>query len=163
MDSSVLSQQLGDSDKATRRLAAERLSQNMELAAEVADELVAHAGDDDRTVAEYCVAALEELGPPALSQLDSLARLAEAKNSEVAYWAVTLLGRAGELAGAHAATLGSVVAGDAAPAVRERAAWALGRLGAMAAPARADLEAAAEGDLPSLARTASKSLAKIAR
>ena len=63
----------------------------MELAAEVADELVAHAGDDDRTVAEYCVAALEELGPPALSQLDSLARLAEAKNSE------------GGLLGGHAA------------------------------------------------------------
>ncbi len=135
MHISDLSDMLSSDDDAKRREAAELLSQNAEVAADVAVELVRHVGDEDRVVAEYCVATLEELGPPAASQLDAIASLAGAEHPDVAYWAVTLLGRAGVAAAEHATLLGHLVASEVAPAVRERAAWALGRIGPAAAVA----------------------------
>ncbi len=48
---------------------------------------------DDEAVSNWVVAALEELGTPSISAVESLNSLAMAENSLVAYWAVTLLGR----------------------------------------------------------------------
>ncbi len=148
-----LGDMLSSGDQATRRQAAEVLSQNAEAAVEVAVELVRHVGDDDRVVAEYCVATLEELGSPTASQLEELAKLAQSDNADVAYWAATLLGRSGAAAAEHAKLLGGIVTGNASEAVRERAAWALGRMGPAAAVAMPQLETAAKADSASVARS----------
>ena len=161
MHVSDLIDMLASDDQAMRRQAAELLSQNVDVAVDVATALVQHVGDDDRVVAEYCVATLEELGPPPASQLDDLACLASAENTDVAYWAVTLIGRCGVAAVGQAQLLGELVASDAATNVRERAAWALGRIGPAASAALPQLESAARASPESLARAVAKALEAI--
>lgn len=165
MHISDLADMLNADDSATRRRAAELLSQNADVAADVAIDLVRHAGDEDRVVAEYCVATLEDLGEPPPSQLEGLSRLATNEHADVAYWAVTLMGRAGITAAEHSMLLGDIVISDAPPQVRERAAWAIARIGPAAAIAKPQLESAAntagDPDFESLARAAAKALEAI--
>ncbi len=149
---------LGSDDLETQRQAAERLSQNAEAAVEVAVVVVEHSGDSDRVVAEYCVATLEDLGPPAASSLESLAQLTQSNNSDVAYWAATLLGRAGVTAAEQAGALGQLLGSEAAETVRERAAWALGRIGRAAEAARPHLESATKATSKRIALAATKAL-----
>lgn len=158
MHISDLGKMLASDDSAIRHRAAEQLSQNADVAAEVAVDLVRHVGDGDRVVADYCVATLEELGPPPASQLEPLAQLTTSDNADVAYWAVTLVGRLGVAATEQATLLGNLVASDAPPQVRERAAWALTRIGPPAAVARPQLESCADAAPPSLARAVAKAL-----
>ncbi len=161
MHISDLIDMLASDDQAMRRRAAELLSQNVDVAGDVATALVQHVGDNDRIVAEYCVATLEELGPPPASQLDELANLATAAEVDVAYWAVTLIGRCGVAASEQTHTLGNLVVSDAATIVRERAAWALGRIGPAASAAVPQLESAAGATPESLARAVAKALEAI--
>ena len=91
-------------------------------------ELVQACGDDE-SVREWAVAALEELGPPPVGALRKLSALVTDANELVAYWAVTLLGRSGSDAAAVAPVLSSVLSTSPHPAVRQRAAWALGEIG----------------------------------
>jgi len=156
-----LGEQLSSSDPPTRHNAAKLLSQNADAAVDVAIELVQFAGDPDRVVAEYCVATLEELGPPAASQLEPLSQLAVSENSDVAYWAVTLIGRAGVAATNQAMLLGDIVIGDAELAVRERAAWALSRIGSAASVAVPQLQSVSEDQPDSLVRAVAKALETI--
>lgn len=128
MDVVQLASQLESTDQAARQQAAEKLSQNAESASVVACALARHAGDDDRIVAEYCVATLEELGPPEHSQLDCLAGLLSTSNPDVLYWAITLLGRAGTAAAGHRDLLAGIAAGHADANLRSRANWAVDRL-----------------------------------
>ena len=161
MHISELGERLASSDTTTRHQAAKLLSQNADAAVEVAVELVRFAGDPDRVVAEYCVATLEEMGPPAASQLDSLSTLAASDNTDVAYWAITLIGRAGVSAAEQVMLLGDIVASEADVAVRERAAWALGRIGPAAAIAAPQLRTVSEDEPESLVRAAAKALETI--
>jgi HEAT repeat protein len=161
MHISELGDILSSDDQAMRRRAAEVLSQNADAAVDVAVDLVRHVADSDRVVAEYCVATLEELGPPAASQLDDLAILASDNHADVAYWAVTLIGRSGAAAATHALRLGDVVASDAPPQVRERAAWALGRIGPAAMAAVPQLESSTHAVPQSVARAVAQALTSI--
>jgi HEAT repeat protein len=149
------------SDPNERRQAAETLAQQAEAAQAAAVALVRVTGDDDEEVREAAVGALEDLGPPLVEQLGELAALVADPNADVAYWAVTLLGRLGTEAAAAVPALTAALEPPTAMAVRQRAAWALGNIGAAAAAARPALERAAREPDPRLARLASEALARI--
>ncbi len=114
--------------------------------------------DDAR---ESVVATLEELGPPPAADGAKLADLLNDPSLDVAYWAATLLGRLEGAAAPAVSSLAQALARHAELAVRQRAAWALGKIGPPAAAARGPLEIAAASQntrLASLARTALDSL-----
>ena len=107
------------------------------------------------------VAALEAMGPPTDDQIDPLATLAESDEPTVAFWAVTLLGRAGETAGRHAAMIAQLAESTKQDSVRDRAVLALGKIGASSVAALPLLDQLAESDerrLSALARNAAKAI-----
>lgn len=123
--------------------------------------LVEACGSGDDSVRQWCAGALEELGPPTTSQIPRLIELAGDARLDVAYWAITLLGRAGDAAARAVATLADVVRNSGETPLRERAAWALGKLGPTAAPAVPALRDAAASDGPRLPRLAKRALEAI--
>ncbi len=94
-----------------------------------------------------------------------LSQLLSEQNLDVAYWAATLLGRLGaDKADACAGAvkpLADALQSHPAPAVQERAAWALGQIGPRPPSAKPALEAAANSSSPRLSRLAKESLEKI--
>lgn len=149
-------------DKPSRRLAAaEELATLGPEASAAALALVTACGNP--ALLDICVGALEELGPPPVEQLPEIAKLVTAADENVAYWSATLLGRAGEAAAPFLAPLETVASNPGAPAeVRERAVWAIGKLGAGAKPAEATLRSIAEsGPTPRIKRLASTALANL--
>lgn len=150
-------------DDASRRIAAaDELSRLGEEARGAAVPLVRACGDEIEEVRELAVGALEELGPPDVDDLPSLAELLRSENSDAAYWAITLTGRLeGNAAGAVDA-LTAVLTGEGPAEVRQRAAWALGKIGPAAASAMPALRALSnEGSDPRLARLAAKAIEQI--
>jgi HEAT repeat protein len=146
-------------DAEARASAAEALCRAGESASSAATALVAACGDDDDGVREWAAAALEELGAPPSEQIAELIPLAAAGHPLVAYWAVTLLGRGGEAASSAVSTLEACLAPGKAIEVRQRACWALGKIGPAAASARAALAVAAADSDPRLSRLAGEALA----
>jgi HEAT repeat protein len=117
--------------------------------------------DADEQVREHAVAALEDLGPPPADAIAQLVALVDHKDPLVGYWATTLLGRAGEDAESAVPALTKCVDSTADLAVRQRAAWALGKIGPAAAAARDALTRAAVQADPRLARLATEALEEI--
>lgn len=156
-----LADQLLRGDTAERSAAASQLATMGPDAAPAAAALVDACGDD--ALRDMCVGALEELGPPAPDQLPRLGELATSLDPDTAYWAATLLGRAGDEAGAFASGLAKVVADGAAPwSARERAAWALGKIGPAASEALPALRAvAASSPPPRLARMVAEAIQSV--
>lgn len=106
--------------------------------------------------------ALEMLGPPPKSLLPELLKVLESHDDgEVAYWTVTLIGRLGPAAAPATGTLTRILAESPYLPVRERAAWALARIGTAAASAAAALLRAAEGGPPRLSRLATQALESV--
>jgi len=155
-----LVEQLRGSDATARAAAAEALCRSGEGASSAATALVAACGDLDDSVREWAAAALEDLGPPPGDQIPDLIVLAAADHPLVAYWAVTLLGRGGAGAESAIPALGACLAPGKTIEVRQRACWALGKIGPAAASVRADLVAAAADPDPRLSRLAGEVLAK---
>jgi HEAT repeat protein len=149
---------LRSGDAASRQTAAEELSGSPQQGAAVA--LVEACGADDDSL-ESVTAALEELGPPAASDSAPLAKLLDSPLLDVAYWAATLLGRAGAGAASAVPQLTQALGTHAELAVRERAAWALAEIGSGAGTARPALEKAAAGSDRRLAKLAREALAKL--
>jgi len=119
---------LRSGDPATRLDAAERICHMAEDAAPAAVDLVRACTDADEQVREWVVAALEGLGAPPEAAIPALAGLATSENPLAAYWAITLLGRAGQAAkSAVPAVTACLQAAD--EAVRRRAAWAIEKIG----------------------------------
>jgi HEAT repeat protein len=152
---------LTNADGRRRLTAAENLCHQAEAAQPAAVALAKAAADEDDDVREAVVAALEDLGPPPLEQLDQLTPLLADPNGDVAYWAATLLGRLGSSAAPAVAALTSALAPAAPLTVRQRAAWALGNVGPAAASATPALEMAAAHNDPRLARLAKQALDQI--
>lgn len=120
--------ELASGDPPSRRAAVETLSTLSADAQPAAVALVDCAGE--AALIDTASGALEELGPPATRDLPALAERLKSPSGDTAYWAATLLGRAGHAAAPHAGELVAAVTSDRAPlAARERAAWALARLG----------------------------------
>jgi HEAT repeat protein len=152
-----LIQALRSDDLPARQAAADALARApLPEAALALVEAYAAAGD----ALESITSALEELGRPAASDVAALARLLDSPSLDVAYWAATLLGRAGNDAAAAVAPLVQALGQHAELAVRQRAAWALARIGPTAA-ARPALEEAAAGSDRRLATLAREALAKL--
>ena len=160
MDTSILINDLNSQQLTVRRRAAEQLATHLDAAAAV--PLVRACGDADESVREWAVAALEQLGIPDAADAAALTELLADGQRDGRYWSATLLGRLGRRAASAVAALSDSTAHDADPAVRQRAAWALGEVGPAAASAEHVLAQAAAGDDPRLARLARQSLEKIA-
>ena len=155
--------QLEGIDTAQQTAAANELATLGHAAQPAAVALVRTIGIPDEEVLEACTAALEELGPPAADQIKPLTELASDCTSDVAYWSVTLLGRAGQSAATAVSTLTQVLESDADLPVRERAAWALGEIGPAANAAAPALREAANSTDARLARLAAKALESISQ
>ena len=90
-----------------------------------------------------------------------LIKLVDSPDPLAAYWAITLLGRSGKNAAEAVAVLVACVESSADLSVRQRAAWALGKIGPAAGAARGTLKrAAGQGD-ERLARLANEALEAI--
>jgi len=150
--------QLEGADPAAQTAAAYQIALLGAAAQGAAVALVRTIAIPDEEVLEACTAALEEIGPPPADQIELLAALAGDCSSDVAYWAVTLLGRATNNASAAVPALAAVLSGDADLPVRERAAWALSEIGPAAASAAPALQAAAASPEARLSRLAKKAL-----
>ncbi len=161
-DVSSLMVGLGSPQETARAEAAEKLSQldPVEIRA-AALVLIEACGDESEAVREAAVGALEEMGAPDLELLDGLTALLAAPNADVAYWAVTLIGRLGPEAIAAVPALAETLENSPHQNVRQRAARALGKIGSGAAAAADALRAAAGGDDPRLARLAERALGEI--
>jgi HEAT repeat protein len=160
-DANALAADLGSADPGVRSTAAENLARMAEAAAPAAAELVRACGDANEQVREQAVAALEDLGPPPAEAIGRLIELVGHGDPLVAYWATTLLGRAGEDAARAVPALAGCLASPADLSVKQRAAWALGKIGAPDASARRALDRAAGDADPRLARLATEALAAI--
>ena len=158
-DARQLATQLNGDDITKARAAAESLSMLAEEAAPAAVALVKAADHDDGELREYAVAALEELGPPRASDQTELAKLLAADQADCAYWAATLLGRMEEGAADSAGSLTAILADSARPMnVRQRCAWAIGKIGVGGEAVAAALKEAASSDDERLARLAKEAL-----
>lgn len=158
---STLIAALSDRAAPKRSQAAEQLALLGTDAQPAAVALVLACGDEDDEVRQWATAALEQIGPPLLSDLEQLAALTVAKSSDVAYWAATLLGRLKAQAAPAAETLAHAVTDSPHLPVRQRAAWALGEIGPAAAPALLSLRKAANDPDPRLARLAQQAIEQI--
>lgn len=159
MDASTWIDALSDPNLEQRRQAAQALAQHREAAQGAVIPLCRAVSDEDEQVREWCHAALEELGPPPEEERDALLDLITAKEL-TAYWAVTLLGRLHGAARPAALPLAALVERTETPdEVRNRALWALGKIGVQAPEVRAALEKASQSENPRTARLAAKALA----
>lgn len=146
---------------AERVAAAERLAQLGEAAQPAAVALVEACGGQEDSLREWVSAALEGLGAPSDGDVARLAARLSDPNSDAAYWAATLLGRLESSAAPAVPALAKAVAEHGDLAVRQRSAWALGKIGPAAREARATLEVATgnpDRRLASLAREALSNL-----
>lgn len=134
-------QQLQSQVEAQRIAAIEHLARSPAIQA-AAVALVEASGDASETVRQLATGALEDLGPPAPSDLPRLIGLLDHAADDVAYWAATLVGRlAGE---AVPAAERLVEAARRDGAAGERALWAIAQIGQQAAAIATRLEALAQ-------------------
>lgn len=153
-------EKLQSDDMSQRISAAESLSLMGPDASFAAVELVAACADEE-AVRDYAVAALEELGAPPEESLQRLAEFVSADHSLVAYWAITLLGRAGASARFSQDALVAALNTSSDSSLKERAAWALGSIGADSDSARQGLQQAASSSEARLSRIAQASLEQV--
>jgi HEAT repeat protein len=160
-DVSSLITSLESSSVAARREAAESFARLGAEALSAVIPLVKACGDADEQVRDWSVAALEELPAPDASQLASLVPLVASESLDVAFWAATLLGRMEEAAEPAVPALANAVVNHPELVVRQRAAWALGKIGKPALSAIPYLETASTSEDARLARFATMALNSI--
>jgi HEAT repeat protein len=141
--------------------AAEALAKMGPSAKAAAVPLVRTVANSDETVREWVVSALESLEAPHEEDAAALAELVKSNNADVAYWGITLLGRLEGKAAASVPALTLALKENPHPHNRQRAAWALGKIGTPAQSALTALKEAAHGRDPRLARIALLSIEKI--
>ena len=152
MTSSLIDQL--DSGNPAVRLAAIELLIGSSPPAEATISIVQSVADTEESVREAANAVLEEMDAPAAETLAALINLLNSASSDVVYWAATLIGRLGGEAAIASKPLGQLLADSHSESARERAAWALQRLGPVATDALPELELAAERGSARLQRLA---------
>jgi HEAT repeat protein len=146
-------------DEATAEKAAQALVQLGSEAGLVAGQTLPFLSSRNETIRESLVSLLEDCGPVPSGDLSLVAKSLASSDELTAYWAATLLGRGGNEAAAHSTALVQVLADESRPhAVREQAAWALGKIGSLSPSAKETLTKAATSPLPRLARLAKQAL-----
>ena len=162
MDVATQIQQLQQSDVEQQLHAAEALCAMGEEASPAALTLIDLLASEDERLCEAATAALESCGPPPAAMTGDLAMRLTADNASCAFWAATLLGRQENQAANAANSLASVVADSAAPSeVRQKAAWALSKIGPAARPilpALANVDSASDARLARLIKSAISSI-----
>lgn len=158
MDVSRAINELNSRDVQRRATAAEELATCGEDIRAAAVSLARCAGEPREEVREWAVSALEEMGPPAADDRTVLCDLLQSPAEDTAYWAATLLGRLGAAGEAAVGTLVSVVDQHPSLTVKQRACWAIGKIGPPTPEARPILERAAKSDDARLKRQAQKAL-----
>jgi len=148
---------LNSSDVSVRATAAESLCAADAGSTRAAIALVKACADNE-SVQIWAVSALEGLGPPPIEAIEPLSNLAADDNALVAYWAATLLGRLGRQATTSQTALANVLTTSTDDSVRQRAAWALGKIGADTEDALNALAKAADSGSERLARLAQSAL-----
>ena len=125
----TLVQQLNNSaDIAAQISAAEQLATYAEEAQPAIVALIEYCGTDNEDLCSWCTAALESVGPPADEQIEALTELARSTNTNIAFWAVTLLGRAGSAAESARPALIARSEDASDSNVQKRASWALKKI-----------------------------------
>ena len=158
---SQLAEGLESADAAERQKSAEALAGLGEAARGAAVPLIRACSDGEDGVREWATAALEGMGPPSVDDLPAMAKLVSERNDDVAYWAITLIGRLEEQASSAVPQLCAALDRSHAPSVQQRAAWALGKIGRDAAAAMDALQRAAGARDPRLARLAQSAVEAI--
>ena len=153
---------LSHGSDADRAAAAEKLAQAAEGAQAAAVPLAQACGDGCEEVTEWVTAALESLGPPRSADLPLLAALSAHENADVAFWSVTLIGRAGSDAAGQVPALIATLQKHAAQQVRRKAAWALGEVGSGNPQVSDALRTAVQAADKPLARAATAALERLA-
>ena len=139
-DLAPLIAQLKSADMEQKLAAAEALCHLGEDARPAALQLIDAVRSDDERVCEAAIAALEGLGAPPTTMTSDIAVYLADTNASRAFWAATLLGRIGSDAAEATERLASTTADVNAPAeVRQKAAWALGKIGPQAKSALGQL------------------------
>ncbi len=161
-DVSQLVLKLSSSDVELKTEAAQELAQRGEAAQEAAVPLVKAAGDHEESVREWVVAALESLGQPAVSDLPAFRELVSSEHPDVTYWAITLIGRLEtQAAPAVPELIEALSSENPHPHNRQRAAWALAKLGPAASEALPALKNVAHDADSRLARFALRAIEEI--
>lgn len=154
-----LRQASAQEDQATAEKAAQGLAQLGSEGALVAGQIFSFLSSPNENIREPLVSLLEDCGPAPASDLPLIAKSLSSADELTAYWAATLLGRGKCDAIAHVSALTKKLAEESQPhVVREQAAWALGKIGSLDAPAKEALAKAAASPLPRLARLAKQAL-----
>lgn len=125
------------------------------------DTLINNLQSVDETVRENAVAELEEVGQPPVDSVNDLANLLAHQNADVGYWAATLIGRLGQSAAPATVSLALALEHDGPSNVRQRVAWALGKIGPSAETALPALRTAATSTDARLARLATQAIEEI--
>jgi HEAT repeat protein len=152
---------LTSASAAERLHAAEQLARMETEARGAAVALVEACATDDDQLRDWIAAALEALGPPDAADVPKLAALVGSSSLDAAYWAVTLLGRLDAEAAPAVPKLIEALASHPEMPVRQRAAWALGKIGPAAGAARDALTLAAESPDPRLANLVREALGRL--
>lgn len=156
MTADRLATQLDNASPDQRLAAAQTLARMGEEASPAAAALAKHAADPD--LGEWCVGALEELGPPPAGLAAELGRLVASGQELTAYWSATLLGRLGPAAAGQLPQLLQAATQHADAPVRERAVWAIGKLGPAAVAAVSTLRKISQSGSPRVKRLAEQAL-----
>ena len=160
-DVSKCVEKLDSPNVVVKAVAAQSLAQMGNKAQTAAVPLVRAAASTNESVREWVVAALESIGSPAAEDLAALRGLVSAEDADVAYWAITLLGRLKAQAAPAVTTLIDALRHNSDSHNRQRAAWALGNIGPAAQEALPALHEAAHSSERRLARIALLSIEQI--
>lgn len=120
------------------------------------------AGSSHDEVRMWAAEALESSIQPKREEVLQLIQLLEqAADGEICYWAATMLGRLGQESAVATAALANCLQHSMYLPARERAAWALGQIGAEAASAITTLDDARQTAPPRLSQLAAEAIAAI--
>lgn len=144
-----------------RVAAAEQLARLGTQAQVAIVTLVRATADDNEDVRSWANTALEECGPPRSADLPALVDLLDHASLDVAHSAALLLGRLGGDGADAVEALTRALGHHHELVVRERAAWALGKIGVGSPPVCDALRQAVDAGPPRLARLAATALEQV--
>lgn len=161
-DVEVLAESLADGTTPERIQTLALLAGLGELAAPASVAVLNCLLDQSETVREYANETLENMGPPRLQDGDEIAKRLEQENSDIVYWAVTLIGRLGSDAAEFVIPVTNAL-NHSESMVKERAAWTLGRIGRPAMAAIPVLKSAMKSESARLSHLAEQAIELISK
>jgi len=140
MDPSQAIVQLMSPDVSLRIEAAEYFGTHPEIVPAAIIPLCRAVVDEEEQVGQWATSALEDCGSPPIEEQDALVELLDDDHADVVFWGVTLLGRLESGAQPTVPRLCTLATGHESANVRQRALWALGRIGDRSEPVRAAVD-----------------------